>query len=95
VAFRMRSDSKGAGRVFWAADRAKGFHRDRSVGFEPRHDGEWHEYTVALPVEGALRGVRIDPSTAAGLIQIDWIRLVGADGGVLKAWEFGRPATGP
>ncbi len=95
VEFRMRSDSRGAGRVFWAADRAKGFHRDRSVGFEPRHDGQWHEYTVALPVEGALRAVRIDPSTAPGLMEIDWIRLVGADGGVLKAWEFGRPAAGP
>jgi len=93
--FRMRSDSKGAGRVFWSADRAKGFHRDRSVGFEPRHDGRWHEYTVALPVEGALRGVRIDPSTAPGLMEIDWIRLVGADGGVLKAWEFGGAAAGP
>jgi len=95
VRLRMRSDSKGAGQVLWSTDRAKRFHHSRSVGFKPQHDGQWHEYAVSLPVEGTPRGVRIDPSTAPGLMEIDWIRLVRADGTVLKAWEFGRPAAGP
>ena len=95
VRLRMRSDSKGAGQVLWSTDRAKRFHHSRSVGFKPQHDGQWHEYAVSLPVEGTPRGVRIDPSTAPGLMEIDWIRLVRADGTVLKAWQFGRPAAGP
>ena len=67
---------------------AGSFNRQRSVVFEITHDGEWKEYEVALPVVGQLRNLRLDPGAAPGAIDIDWIKILDADGGVSKAWEF-------
>jgi hypothetical protein len=67
------------------------FHRDRSVTFEPEHDGEWHPHTVRLPVDQPLTGLRIDPSTGPGEIRLDGIRLKDKEGRVIRAW----PVTAP
>jgi hypothetical protein len=74
VEFKMRSANRGTGQVFWTTAENKGFHRDRSTTFEPKHDGEWHEHAVKLPVEKAMIGLRLDPSTAPGEIRLDAIK---------------------
>jgi hypothetical protein len=89
VEFKMRSASRGAGQVFWATADDKGFHRDRSTTFEPKHDGEWHEYAVKLPIEKALTGLRLDPSTAPGEVRLDAIKLKDKGGRAIQSW----PAT--
>lgn len=89
--FRMRSGSRGAGQVFWRTADQMAFHRDRSVTFEPEHDGEWHPHTVRLPVDQPLTGLRIDPSTGPGEIRLDGIRLKDKEGRVIRAW----PVTAP
>ncbi len=86
--FRMQSDSKAEGFVFWATDRARPFHRSRRTPFGPLHDGRWHEYEVKIEHVGQLNALRIDPGAAPGIIRFDWIRLVGADGALLKEWGF-------
>jgi hypothetical protein len=85
---RIRSASKGTAQVFWAVGRSQPFHRSRSVVFRPKHDGQWHEHELTLPFKGTLRRFRIDPSTAPGLVEIDWIRLCREDGTVVKSWDF-------
>ena len=56
VEFKMKSGSRGIGQVFWTTADDKGFHGDRSTTFEPKHDGEWHEYAVKLPVKKWIYG---------------------------------------
>lgn len=86
VEFKMKSDSRGTGQVFWTTADDKGFHRDRSATFEPKHDGAWHAYAVKLPVEKALTGLRLDPSTAPGEIRLDAIKLKDKDGKAIRSW---------
>ncbi len=87
----MKSNSRSSGQIFWITADDKGFHRDRSVTFEPKHDGEWGRYEVKLPAEKALTGLRIDPSTAAGEVRLDAITLKDKDGKALKTWPAPAP----
>ncbi len=87
----MQSKSQGSGQVFWSTATDKGFHRDRSVPFEPKHDGTLHSYPVKLPVPKAITGLRIDPATAAGEIRFESIRLKDQAGKVLKEWPAATP----
>ena len=88
VKLRMKSTARGRGQFFWATANATNFHRSRAVPLEMIHDGKWHEYTVELPIDGKLRAVRLDPVTARGEVEIDYIRLVGPDAKSVKAWDF-------
>ncbi len=85
---RMRCRTKGEGFAFWTTAKDRQFHRSRRVQFALTHDGEWHDYEVKLPAQGALTAIRLDPGTAPGPIDIDWLRLCRPDGTVVKAWEF-------
>ncbi|HUS91116.1 MAG TPA: sulfatase [Phycisphaerae bacterium] len=84
---RMKCATAGGGQVFWTTDRAGRFHRERSVTFPIAHDGQWHDYDVKLPAEGRLTGVRLDPGTAPGRIEIEWLRLSAPDGKLLTEWR--------
>ena len=86
---RMKGKTRGSGQVFWCTRDAARFHRSRSVALAMRHDGAWHDYEVKLPVRGRLTALRLDPGTAPGRIDIDWIRICRPDGTVLKQWDFG------
>ena len=87
--FTMVSDSKGKGQVFWQEQGvAPSFFRDRSKPFEVLHDGKPHDYAVNWSPEHPVLAVRIDPSTATGLMQISNIKLTTEDGSVLHQWKF-------
>jgi len=85
---RMKCRTRGPGQVFWTTTRDPRFHRSRSVAMPLRHDGAWHVYEVKLPVRGRLRALRIDPGTAPGKIEIDWVRIARPNAAVLKRWDF-------
>ena len=86
--FRLRSGSNGVGQFFWADAKVPRFGPTVRLNFEPIHNREWHEYEVKFTTQGALRQLRIDPSIAPGLVEIDWVRLVDEEGQLLKGWEF-------
>lgn len=90
VRFRMRSDSSGIGQFFWADAGTPRFGPTVRLDFAAVHDGQWHEYEVAFTTRGRLRQLRIDPSTAPGLIELDWVQLLGEDGAVIHEWDFQR-----
>lgn len=95
VNLRMRSQSKGAGQLFWTTAKAPQFGPANRLDFAPQHDGQWHEYEIPFTAGDSLRSLRIDPNTAPGLIEIEWIRLCKEDGTVLKAWNFAEAAKNP
>lgn len=86
--FRMRSRAKGGGMTFWSTRENRAFGPQRRPPFHPVHDGEWHEYAVPFTCQGTLNALRIDPATAPGVIEFDWIRLVDANGRELAVWQF-------
>lgn len=91
VEFRMKSDSKGGGQVFWATADEPAFHRNRSTAFTPTHDGKWAEYSVKVPSDKPLTALRIDTSTAAGEVRIESVRLNGKDGKAIQEWTAKPP----
>ncbi len=82
VQLTLSSQAGGRAAVFFTRTAAEPFHKDRSVSFAPRHDGEWHEYQVALPTR-QIHSLRLDPATQAGLIRVTQFQVQTADGKVL------------
>lgn len=87
---RMRSSSKGEGHVYWTTRAAPQFRRELRLDLHPQHDGAWHDYEVPFATTSALTGLRIDPSSASGLVEVESIRLGTAAGAELKSWPFGN-----
>jgi arylsulfatase A-like enzyme len=89
--FRMRSDGRGPGQVFWAATAGEFFVKERSADFAVEHDGRWHDYRVALPsADPVIDVLRIDPGNGPGTIAFEWLRIRAGDskGPVVKEWRF-------
>ena len=61
----MKSDSKGKGQLLWSVAPQPQFARVRSVFFDVNHDGQWHDYTLKLPVAQAIKHLRLDPCARA------------------------------
>ncbi len=92
---RMKSKSRAGGRAYWATRARRAFHRGRSTAFDVKHDGQWHEYEVELRIAAPLTALRIDPSQGPGRIEVESIRLIGADREAIKQWRFAGPAAKP
>ena len=76
LTMRARGRTGGSGSVFWTTDQSPVRGEDKARHFPLRHDGRWHEYRVALSAPGTLRDLRLDPGSAPGLFEIDWIRIL-------------------
>jgi arylsulfatase A-like enzyme len=81
LTLRMKSNSMFPGTVYYNQPGP-----DTKVEFPVTHDGEWHEYNIDLPVS-ELTGLRLDPSVAPGLIEIDWVSLH-AGPAEKRRWDF-------
>ncbi len=76
VRLRMRASTRGPGQVFWTSTDGPQRDPNRSRPFAILHDGQWHECQTAIDVSGALTDLRIDPGTAPGTVEIDWIEFL-------------------
>ncbi len=86
--FRMRSNIKGAGTVYFYGGRTKAFSKANSVDFEIKRDGAWNEYEVVFDPAGQIKGLRIDPGTSVGIAEFEYIELARVYGECLKLWDF-------
>lgn len=75
ISLRMKSTASGPGQVFFITRQSPGWSEARSVRFNPEHDGQWREYSMALSTDELITGLRLDPATAPGDIELDWIAL--------------------
>ncbi len=82
VSFKIRSGSAGEAAVYY-----NNSSRATKVPFEMKHDDQWRTVQVAVPAETLTR-LRIDPSSAPGLIELDWVRVQNAAGKTVKEWSF-------
>ncbi len=75
VRIRMKLNAAGPGQIFWTSTRHHGTSEPHSERFRVVHDGHWHEYEVPMHIEGDLTAIRLDPGTAPGEVEVDWIAI--------------------
>ena len=73
VELRMRSSSSGPVWVFWRRAGEPNFPPPRATTIPFSHDGQWHEATARMQVEGQLQDIRLDPGSAQGRMEVAWI----------------------
>ncbi len=88
VKFRLNTNIEGEGSVYWTTAKGIGFALPRSASFSITQDGQWHEYSVNLPVTESIDNLRIDPGNAKGVATFEWIRLFDSRNKLVKGWEF-------
>jgi len=76
---RMKSSASGGGTLYYSTTAKFGFKRGESFPVAVKHDGQWHDYEVKLPVE-KLTALRLDPATAPGEITVATLELRDASG---------------
>ncbi|MBM3892028.1 MAG: hypothetical protein FJ388_23175, partial [Verrucomicrobia bacterium] len=76
VNLRARCAAAGNGEFFWMTAKSPNTDPEKSQRFALNHDGQWHDYSVPLPAEGTVVGLRLDPGTAPGLVEIEKVELV-------------------
>lgn len=79
VRLSIRSTASGPGMIYYRTPAHPQFDRAQSVTFDLRHDGEFQDYEIALPIEG-LVALRLDPGNARGEIAIRGFLLEDAAG---------------
>ena len=77
--FWGQTDSSEIGQMFWWTEQLPQPDGQRQKNF-PLNAGRDQEYAIEFPVEGDLRGVRLDPLQSTGTFRIDWISLEYAAG---------------
>jgi len=77
--FWGQTDSKEIGQMFWWTEQLPQPDGQRQMNFQ-LNPGRDQEYAIEFPVEGDLRGIRIDPLQGKGNFRIDWISLEYAAG---------------
>lgn len=75
VEFRARNKSKGGGQFYWGTSDFNSYAPERLANIPLICDGKYHNYSIELPVEGTMTKLRFDPSSCAGKMEIDWMRL--------------------
>src|SRR5277367_4163467 len=73
---RLRCAAGGNGQIFWSTPDAPEFNEPHSEHFHLIHDNLWHDYTVALPAEGTIQRLRLDPAEGPGQIEVKYFRLL-------------------
>lgn len=76
VRLRARCATAGPGQFFWTTPEAPGAAEERSQRFNLIHDGQWHDYSVALPAAGTVTRLRFDPGAAPGRIEVEKMEIV-------------------
>lgn len=88
LGLRMKSTASGQALVYFSTPEKPGYNVAQTVPFDAKHDGQWHDYEIKLPIE-KLTALRLDPANASGEITISTLELRDAAGKLTKAW------TGP
>lgn len=74
VTIRAKANAAGPGAIYWATEKAA-ISEDQRANWPLVHDGQWREYTVRFTAAARLTMLRLDPSMARGVVEIDWIRI--------------------
>ena len=88
---RLRASGEGAGKLWWLSERFPLFSDTRNKAIDLKHDGEWHDYLIAIPAKGDSLELKIDLGTAAGIFEIQSIKFfanAASDTRPTRQWRF-------
>ena len=86
LTFRLKSDSKGEGDVFFTIDPRVTLPKGQRLPFEVNHDGFWHDYELTLDTKATIHALRLDVGGASGNAVIENLTLRTSDGAVIARW---------
>ncbi|HUS92385.1 MAG TPA: hypothetical protein VM695_11075 [Phycisphaerae bacterium] len=72
---RARFGTAGSGQFFYATTESPNWEERKSVRFGLQHDGKWHDTDVRLVVKGTLTGLRLDPGSGPGRVEVERMEL--------------------
>lgn len=78
IAVRLRICAEGGsdGRLFFISKQGPDWTEKQANNFPLTHDGKWRIAETELPAGHNLVRLRLDPGSAPGRIDIDWIKLI-------------------
>lgn len=97
--FEMKSNSSGLGRLFWKDQNDTDYKKYMATDFVPvesmnvstiesNHDGNWHQYSIEMPLVGRLKTIGIQPSAGEGVIEIRNMELTTLEGYYIRDWPL-------
>jgi len=88
--FRTRSTTRGSTRLLWLTQAQPNYKIPHNLAkpYSIKHDGKWHEITINFETDSPLTMLRLDPGTAPGTIDFDYIRLCTQTGQTIQTWDF-------
>ncbi len=86
--FEMKSTSKGDGKLAWKCGGEKEYSVENATPIQGVHDGKWHHYSIEMPLASVLKVIKIQPSSGAGEMALKNIRIVTADGYLIRDWPI-------
>lgn len=87
LSLRLGSSAKGPALIYHATPEAPGFDKSRTIPLALRHDGSAQDFQLTLPFP-RLTGLRLDPATGPGEIEIERFELRDAAGQVVALPAF-------
>ena len=89
---RARCDAGGAGKVQWVTPGQENFNAPgQTVTFELKPGPEWQDLTLALPIVGEPRIVRLYLPADKSPVELASIRYADSSGKPVRQWRFGGP----
>ncbi|WP_052188273.1 sulfatase [Cellulophaga sp. Hel_I_12] len=88
LTFEMKSSGNGEGTLAWKTGKDKDYIPENKTEFEVKHDNQWHQYKIEIPLSDRLSTIQIQPSQSKGKIQIKNIELVNEDGYYIRDWPL-------
>lgn len=87
---RLRASGEGAGKLWWLSERFPLFSDTRIKAIDLKHDGEWHDYLIAIPAKGDTLELKLDLGSAAGIFEIQSIKFFASatDTRPTRQWKF-------
>lgn len=90
IEFEMKSSSAGDGELAWKYNANNAYTNENSTPFKGIHDGEWHSYSLAMPLQKILKVIKIQPSSGEGEIALRNIKIVTNDGYLIRNWPLNQ-----
>lgn len=86
LSMRVRSSAVGAGEVYFTTDSATSLPNGNRIDLDVKHNDAWQNLAVELKTDQMLCKLRIDVCDGPGKAMIEDLKLIGADGQILRVW---------
>jgi hypothetical protein len=86
IAFRLQAAAGDNGELFFTTDAQTKLPGGERITFPITQDDTWRDVQLRLNTSERMFAFRLDPGDSPGEVRIQDLRLLDADGGVLRQW---------